>query len=192
MIKTHPQLPETGAQHHQVTVPSSVKASAASPQQLWVFQWAVPLSYQPRSLKTVVGSSCPSLPLQVTALPQPLRSAASSASLICPCSLSSDRKLPLSFPSQEISCGEALKKQTKSSLVQKKREHAHSCEENTKCWSSRGEGTGSRPKLCEEHQATWETQKFPGDTTVVKSGSQGWSLNVTVRFYLTSLKSQQP
>lgn len=133
MIKTHPQLPETWAQHHQVTVPRLSEG----------------FSSQPTAAVGFPVSSFPVLSAQITQdsgwlfLPQPpspgdgASSAAavcgSSASLICPCSLSSDRKLPLSFPSQEISCGEALRKQTKSSLVQKEREHAHSCEENTKC-----------------------------------------------------------
>lgn len=75
--------------------------------------------------------------------------------LSAPSSILSDRKFPQSFPSQEISCGEALSKQTKSSLVQKK--SAHTCCKEKKRQKKK---KGSTPRnLLNEKEKTIKIQK---------------------------------
>jgi len=69
---------------------------------------------------------------------------ARAAPLSAPRSISSGRKLPQSFPSQEISGGEALSKQTKSSLVQQQSAGAYSCKKKLKRRSSMGKGARSQ------------------------------------------------
>lgn len=75
--------------------------------------------------------------------------------LSAPSSILSDRKFPQSFPSQEISCGEALSKQTKSSLVQKKSAHTCCKEKKDKKKKKRPNNHQMRP-LCSSfvHKAT--------------------------------------
>lgn len=90
--------------------------------------------------------------------------------LSAPSSILSDRKFPQSFPSQEISCGEALSKQTKSSLVQKK--SAHTCCKEKK-----------------DKKKKKKTKQPPDETTVLKFCSQGYSSNVRISCCLTLLES---
>lgn len=113
----------------------SLSKGFISQQQWWVFQRPAPLSYHPRSLKKASDCSChpasSGRQRRVTTSPQLLRFVAPAPPLSAPRSILAGRKLPQSFPSQEISCGEALSKQRKSSLVQKKSAEAHSCKKRT-------------------------------------------------------------